>query len=233
MGETINELRQKTGELLIWGGNVATKFRDKTSPYYGVYVALTEESLESTIFYGVEVASDGLDGTLVRSGSKLLGIDTTDEGAIADPKADKKLVNSTELGLVFRYIRHQDYTGFAVLAVNYVVSKWRDQRMQNDRDLALQMDYDPKAIGVNKVKSGLQFLGQSILVSRLAKQELYKKIGLGIISAGTILGVVGENIYRGRVQSHMYAIDAAIAAGCPDEVAIIVMEPVSVQETDA
>jgi len=221
MGEIISNSAHKTGEFLMRRADRLTKFRSETSPALGAILGGTDEMWETTILFGAEVLSDGLDGMDARAGAKLLGIETTDQGAIDDPAADKVLVNSTLLGLGSRYLRRQDYLGFGVLSLNYAVNKWwRDPRMAENREEALKIGYDPKAILSNKAKTAILLSGLGILVCPLAKQEQYKKIGLGLVSLGTITGIAGEKVFRRRVQNHKHALSAEMTAACPDKVTV-------------
>lgn len=220
MPEIIDAGRAVVGEYLMRRADMWTRVRKETSPILGAVIAGTDASWITTVAFIGEVATDTLDGLDARAGAKLLGIETTVKGALADPEADKILVNCTELGLGARFLRSGDYKSFGVLAVNYVVSQRRDNNMAVDRSLAALYGYDPKAILPNKIKTGFQLTGLGILVSPKSEDLRWRHLGLGIITAGTVLGIVGQRMYRHRVRNYAAAKHEESALACPDEITV-------------
>lgn len=206
------------GTYLMARADRLTAFRARSAPILGALLAVTDEGWVTTAAIAGEGYTDWQDGHDARAGAELLGIETTVEGALEDPAADKKLVNSLCLGLAVRFFRQGDYGGTAVLAANYAVTQWRDRRMAEDRLAAQASGVSPKAIVINKAKTAFQLVGEGMLASPLAKKRFYRSVGLGVFSTGTALGVAGQQIFRNRVRNHIRAARTQNAASCPDKV---------------
>ncbi len=216
MSEGLSSEDRQRGQHLMARANALTDFRIESAPVLGAIIAATNESWITTAAFGVEAYTDWQDGNDARKGAKILGIVTTIAGAIKDQKADKDLVNNVLLGLTARFIRQDDYTSSAILGANYAVLRWRDKKMAEDRQLALEHGIDPKAILINKVKTDFLLGGEAILSSPPAKNRLYRTIGLGVLTAGTALGVAGERIFNRRVRRQLLLNQLKQAAACPD-----------------
>lgn len=206
------------GVYLMERANRWTALRHDTSPIVGFAIAATDDTIWTSIATAAEIYSDYKDGKDARAGAALLGIETSLEGALSDPEADKVLVNSIMIGLFARYIRHRDFAGAAVVGANYYVSRWRDGNMEKNRALALLNNVDPKAIYINKVKTALQLASELALTGPASRNKACRNIGLVALSCGTALGVIGERVFRGRVKKAILKDEIAWARACPDTI---------------
>jgi phosphatidylglycerophosphate synthase len=207
---------QIRGEALMRRADDLTAFRQDTSPIIGLALAVTDSEYLTTAAILGEVYTDYKDGSEARKGAAILGVETSIEGAIEDPKADKTLANSLMLGLIVRFIRHKNIPDAAVVAANYIASKNRDRNMQENRDLALEHNLDPKALPINKVKFLAQMVGNLLLSSPFSRNKRVKQIGLTALTGGTIIGIVGERIFRNKVHKAIQKNELKWALECPD-----------------
>lgn len=215
MENTLSPEQFAHGMARMQFGNRLTALRAIASPFVGASLALTESEYVATGFILGGIYTDYKDGSEARAGAEILGIETTIEGAIADPAADKIMANSLMLGHVIRSLRRMDPVGAVIVAGNYVVTKRRDEQMQHDRDLALEHGVDPKAIPINKLKFALQMIGNTVLSSPFSRNRRVRLIGLSALSGGTAVGLVGERIFRHRVLNAIEQNNQNRAEACP------------------
>lgn len=215
MDHTLSPEDRIRGEMLMHRADDLTEFRALTSPFVGVGIALTHSEYFVTAAVLAEIYTDYKDGSDARKGADILGVETSVDGAIEDPKADKILANSLMLGHLCRFVRRKDPVGAAIVAGNYFISRRRDDNMQNDRDLAIEHGVDPKAIPINKLKFLLQMVGNTMLSSPLSRNKRIRMIGLSALSGGTAIGLVGERIFRRRVQNAIKLEEQTQAEACP------------------
>lgn len=206
---------EQHGHDLVNRAHLLTKFRHDSSPVLGAYIAVADENHVTSVIHAAEVVTDWLDGYYARAGSKILGIDTTERGKIEDPKADKRLVGSVLLGLTVRYARRKELFASSVCGVNAVVDRWRNQKMENSRALALETGVSPGAININKAKMALQSGAELLLTSTAAQKPVIKKLGLTALSMGTAVGVIGQMKFHRMV----LAQQNSNALACPYKLA--------------
>lgn len=189
------------GEMFIRWAFKATNLRADSAIPLGLAVATTDENWPVAIAAAGSMATDAVDGMLARKGATMLGIDTSSEGAVKDPQADKDLMNGLMAGLCFRYLRQLRPLSAAVVGANYLASQYRDRRMSEDRALVVSHQLDPKqlkAIHINKAKMGIQSAAVEALISPLTRKTPYRVKALAVLSLGTATGWIGERIFRQR-----------------------------------
>ena len=207
---------QIRGRELMQHAHELTAFREDTSPIIGVALAVTDSTYLTTGAILYEVYTDYKDGEEARRGAALLGTETSVEGALNDPAADKTLANSLMLGHMVRFLRQRNPLGAAILAANYIASKQRDAKMKDNRELAVEYGLDPKAIPINKVKFAAQMAGNLLLSSPFSRKKLIRRVGFSALTGGTLVGMVGERLFRNRVRKAIAEKEFALAANCPD-----------------
>lgn len=187
------------GEALIRRADRLTHLRATLSPYLGEAVALTDEHWATSGANALMLYSDWADGHKARKGSDMLGIPTTTEGAIKDPKADKIFINSMLGGLASRYVRQGDFLSAGIVGINFVATIIRDRNIAADRTFALSHDLDPKAIPINKLKMDFQAIGIQVLTTPYAKQAKVRRAALGVLTLGTCVGIYGQRTFRRKL----------------------------------
>lgn len=194
---------QHSAELYQSLGDGLTNAREQLAPVVGGALALTEPNWPVTAFAALTQLTDMADGRLVRKAAALRGYGIQTDGAEQDPRADRKLTNAEIGGLAIRALRAGDTRAGAVLGANLLVSQWRNTRMEQNRQAIKDNGLDPhelRAIKINKTKMWLQSLALTTLASPLSRHKKVRTGALITLSAGTATGVIGERIFRNRVQ---------------------------------
>jgi len=201
MYRDIDEATRAQGEMHIRRAHAYTEFRRCSAPIVGAIVAATDENWLVTIAVAADMATDGLDGRDARKGAKILGIPTSPEGAVEDPKADKALADNLMRGLVSRYLRQKDFGSAAIMGINLGVSHWRDGKMAENRRLIEETGVNSdalKAIPINKLKTATQMAAS--LAALQSSDKRTRRAAVWAFTAGTLIGVIGERQYHTRVQ---------------------------------
>lgn len=207
------------GLALIEEADRLTQLRYDLSPILGIGLALTDSTVLTSIVSAQLIVTDWEDGKKARQGAELAGTETTLDGAINDPAADRRLSLSSTIGLAARFFRQGNYGGSAIMTANATAGIWRERRMKINRALALEHKLDPKAIAINKAKFALIMTGNFVLGSPLTKNRTCRRLGFAALSAGTAVGIIGERVFRNRISNAIAAKDNSIAEQCPYTVA--------------
>ncbi len=200
MHTVTSETDRARGETLINRAHALTEFRRRSAQPIGS-IAAGDGNVVAAVATGAVMATDGFDGKYAREGAELLDIPTSPEGAIADPEADKALIDGIMRGLLARFIRQRDYFSAAIMGVNLAASHWRDGNMAEHRALVEEHGIAPrmlKAIPTNKVKAAGQMAASLAAISSDNKQM--RRSALWVFSAATFTGIIGERQYRRRVR---------------------------------
>jgi hypothetical protein len=145
-------------------------------------------------------ASDGRDATQARA----LNPDAPrTKASLRDPLADKIKFYSGLMGIAVRAVREHDTETAAITAANVVVSGARDLAMHKDRKLAASYGFNTDATQPNKWKTRLHAGASIALASPLSRSKVVRRTALGILSAGTILGVAGQTDYRASLYDYI------------------------------
>lgn len=193
------EIDRERGEAHIARAHALTEFRRQSAPPVEAMAAGNGNVL-AAVATGAVMTTDAFDGRYARQGAELLGIPTSPEGALEDPRADKAVVDGIMRGLLARYIRQRNYLSALVMGANLAASHWRDGNMAKDRALVEEHGVDSemlKAISTNKTKAAGQMVaGLAAIGSDNAR---VRRGALGAFSAATFTGIIGERQYRNRI----------------------------------
>ena len=194
---------EQRAELYQQLGDGLTNAREQLAPVVGGAIAATEPNWGVAAFAALTQLTDMGDGYFVRKAAALRGYGIQTDGAEQDPRADRKLTHAEIGGLAIRALRSGDKQSAAVLGANLLVSQWRNQRMEQNRQAIKDNDLHPhelRANKINKAKMWLQSLALTTLASPLARHKTVRNGALLTLSAGTATGVVGERVFRSKVQ---------------------------------
>lgn len=198
---------QLRGEQLIREANALTAFRAVTAPYLGSWVAASNDTWPTawptTLFTAYELYTDWADGYKARKGSAMRGIETSIQGALDDPRADKRFINSMLGGLSTRYLRQGEFLEAAFVGANLLATIARDKAINDDRDFALNNALNPKAIPINKLKMDFQAIAVLALTTPYAKHRRFRRAFLGIMTVGTVVGLYGQRVFRKKLHAQL------------------------------
>ncbi len=198
---------QMRGEQLMRDANALTAFRAETAPYLGGWIAVSNDSWPTawptSLFTAIELYTDWADGYKARKGSAMRGVETTLQGALEDPRADKRFINSMLGGLSVRYLRQGDFFAAAMVGANLAATAVRDKAMNDDREFAVKNNLNPKAIPINKLKMDFQAVAVLALTTPFARRHRFKYASIGMMTVGTLVGNYGQRVFRKKLYAQL------------------------------
>lgn len=120
-----------------------------------------------------------------------------------DPEADKRLQYGNRAAILARACVAGDWETAGIIAAETVVSVVRDKRMGGHRRLAETHDIETDAININRVKTAMIAVGEVVALSPLAENDMVRRVALGTICVGTLVGVVGAEQYGQQVRAEI------------------------------
>ncbi len=211
--------------LYAQGSEFATKLHEGIGYALAAEISLTDRAKWAELgAHAVASSLDWVDGKMkdkaVRSASKALfkhELNNRDRkpsenewavlnqhGIIDNPRGDertdKRYFYSLTGALTVRMTNIKDGGTAEKIAANMAVSKLRDDAKGGLRDYAESRGWSTNAKALGKVKTTLHGLGAGALLMPVLDNKLGRKIGTGLISAGTIIGIADYYKYRAYIR---------------------------------
>lgn len=170
---------------------------------HAVTIAATEPNWPVTIADAALWRTDARDGQLAGQAREFCPELPRTPWSLRDPEADKRKYYGGLGGIMIRAAREGDITTAVTVGANIGVSALRDRAMARDRAVANSYGLSEDATTVNKWKTRVQAGTSVLLASPLSRNRTVRRAALVGLSAGTLLGVVGQQQYRGMLEDHI------------------------------
>jgi len=204
MSKETRDLDIEYGQRLQRMADIATDVRSHTAPHLRNLIVFSDENKWTAAGLAAVYSTDFVDGRWARKGAHLQGLEEPKgDGHERDPKADKDLLNNVLAGLALRYLRENDLHSAAIVGVNYLVTQWRDRKMEKYRVNAKEGGLDKKdikAINTNRAKTLAQGIAVTALTGLSSDNRRARRVALATLSVGTGTGIVGMYQYGRRVR---------------------------------
>ena len=202
--ETINDYRIKQkARRLQRQADQETTLRYHAALPLSALLAVTKPTWVTAAANAVMWDTDRTDGKKGKEARRLWPELPRTKASMRDPEADKRLQYGNRAALFARACAKRDWESAVIVGAETVVSVVRDRRMAQHRGLAEAYEVGTDAIGINRVKTAAIALGEVVALSPLAENDTVRRVALGTIAAGTLLGVIGAEQYGAQVREQI------------------------------